>query len=243
MPANNFQPVTCVPEVSLLDPNEFVRTDSNDKITFKLWKKHKIPHQTNLANTDPVKIPEVVAPSNAIQCDENRYRELTTVVEQQQVEIDRLRNDNASLRRDYDEMKQTLRELSLRVDEMRGSQSTSNEKSKQSDFTNSHQSGRWSLPMNPAESLEISAERRILLDSNSHGRAPPDKSQMMNNLFRKYFPQSEENLSPSNQPIFEYNEPEKSIATFNYLTKYKLLGSNERVLDISKLKKQSKLMH
>lgn len=66
---------------------------------------------------------------------------------------------------------------------------------------------------------------------------------MMNNLFKKYFPKGgeAENFSSSNVPFMEYREEEKSMATVNYLTKYKLMGNNERVLDISKLKRQSKL--
>lgn len=240
MPANNYHPMTCVPEVSLLDPNEMGRVDGEDKISYKLWKKHKNPAQK--PTTDfPVKDPS--------KCCEDRISQLAAVVEQQRLTIDLLRNENQDLRRDYDDMKQGFLNLSQRMNEMTehlNSRPIEQPRRQSTDASSStHHSGRWSLPGSPAGNVkEFSETAGILVNNNSIGRAPPDKSQLMNNLFRKYFPQSDENVSPSNQPIFEYNDQDKSMATFDYLSKYKLLGNNDRVLDgISKLKKPSRALH
>lgn len=255
MPANNFQPITCVPEVSLLDPNEIMRCSSDDKISYKLWKKHKIlpvksasvqalelPAPTNILDRTPPAPPALPM----AKCCEDRIGELTSAMEQQQTEIDRLRTDNTDMRRDLDDMRNNFQTLSLAMHELRSSIQTG-----RSDTPGSlgvvdpfsAPSGRWSLPGDSSEPL-CSRTEGVLTNSNGTGRAPPDKSQMMNNLYKKYFSPSTENVSPTNFPILEYPaEADKSMATVNYLNKYKLLNTNERVLDISKLKRQSKLKH
>lgn len=268
MPANNFQGFTCVPEVSLLDPNEVVRTSADEKISFKSWRKQKNPGKPQIIEQNhhlPSKVPEPSAfnpplsipttgiiPSNH-KCCEDRVQEVTTIIEQQQVEINHLRNENSSLKRDFDELKSSFLALSQKVNELmvveKHSPSRRKPQEQETDPFNVRPpsiatGGRWSLPGDYSEcrdSAEGSTDR-VLSDSNA-GRAPPDKSQMMNNLFKKYFPKGgeAENFSPSNVPFMEYREEEKSMATVNYLTKYKLMGNNERVLDISKLKRQSKL--
>lgn len=258
MPANNFQGFTCVPEVSLLDPNEVIRSSADEKISFKSWRKQKIPSKPMVDQNHHHQVPEPSAfhplvPS-VTPCCEDRVQEVRTVVEQQQVEINHLRNENSSLKRDLDELKSSFLALSQKVNELMVAEKPSPTRRKPQEpetdpFYHRNPSmtsgGRWSLPGNSSEYRDSSGDTpgRVLLDSNT-GRAPPDKSQMMNNLFKKYFPKGgadTENVSPSNVPFLEYREEEKSMATVNYLTKYKLMGNNERVLDISKLKRQSKL--
>lgn len=272
MPANNFQAMTCVPDVSLLDPDEIIRTSGDEKISYKMWKKQKIPPKPNVpvqqappplptqnqlpvqpdprrnvlesrAMTNQTEAPRILP---SAKCCEDRIQELTAVIEQQQVEMHLLRKDNFSMKRHFDELRNDFLALSQRIDEMR--------LQKDEKFAIDHkeqvplgdpfilrpqpvQSGRWSLPGDCSESMDMG---NVLPDSNS-GRAPPDKSQMMSNLFKKYFPKNGEQPSPTNVPFLEYREEEKSIATVNYMAKYKLMGNSERVLDISQLKRQSKL--
>lgn len=259
MPANNFQPMTCVPEVSLLDPNEILRSSNDDKISYKLWKKHKslAPKVATTAPAPdlhiPAKILDMTPPSRL--CCEDRIRELSTTVEQQQAEMDRLRTDNFSMQRDLAELRNHVQSLSQAMDQLKGNMASRPQVVTSPPAKHPEPlcalSGRWSLPGSCSDDPYRSTDN-ILVDSNT-GRQPPppDKSQMLNNLFHKYFPASStspsasDNVSPSNVPILEYNnsEGDKSMATMNYLNKYRLLSTNERVLDISKLKKQSKLMH
>lgn len=237
MPANNFQAMTCVPEVSLLDPNEIVRTEGDDKLSYKLWRKHKKP---SVAVTDlPAPIVQGSSPSPQCTC-EDRVAHLTATVERQQQEMEQLRNENAELRKDHDEMKQSFLKLTQKIDQLMNQHNTDGSPPQPADHHHQQYVGRWSLPGEKSfEGIGHRSPEARVLGERSYGAPPPpqpDKSQMMNHLFRKYFPQSDENenVSPSNKPIFEFNEEqEKSMATFNYLSKYKLLGSNsnDRVLD------------
>lgn len=250
----------CVPDVSLLDPDEIIRTSRDEKISYKLWRKQKIPPKPApmTISADPSRIDgrmdsrpvvhtETETPSvlPRATCCEERIQELTAVIEQQQVGMNLLRKDYSTMQRDFDELRNNFQLLSQKMEEMcsRNDQKTATpiveQIPKADPFLHRPQPapvGRWSLPGESSESLDLG---NVVLDSTS-GRVLPDKSQMMSNLFKKYFPKGEP-LSPTNVPILEYAEEEKSIATVNYLAKYKLMHNNDRVLDISQLKRQSKL--
>lgn len=191
--------------------------------------------------------PALIPPSSATCC-EDRIQELTAVIEQQQVDMHLLRNDYSSMKRDFDELRTNFLVLSQKMDEMRlqkenTAQVDPRERLPQGDpfilRSQPVQTGRWSLPGDSTESMDMG---NVLMEKPP-GRALPDKSQMMSNLFKKYFPK-DDLISATNVPILEYHhlpEEEKSIATVNYMAKYKLMNSSDRVLDISQLKRQSKL--
>lgn len=241
MPANNFQPIACVPEVSLLDPYEIIRPDGAEKISFKSWKKQKVPVGSSrpreaLPEVHNVNVPEECRISS--NCGEDKLNELMGLLKQQSAEITRLSTENASLRTDVGELKQSLTMVTKRLDSLTSGSPAPEAPSLPSPHRSYSSHGRWSLPGNPSECVDESR-----LDESFQDRVAPDKSQMLNNLFRKYFPSPAENSSPSNKPILEYKDEDKSMATLNYMTKYKLLANDERILDISKLKKQTKLTH
>lgn len=244
--------MTCVPEVSLLDPNEIIRGSRDEKISYKHWKKHQMPQKTT-QNPPSTALSAQETHVQSCSCD-HRVEQLSSTIDRQQVEIDCLRNENETLRRDFSELKIMFVDLSQKMKELSrptGSIPTGVPNQHIDPFAGRSQpthSGRWSLPGDYSKCVdsastdpESDVDAGVLLpQSGNRCQAPPDKSQMMHHLFKKYFPGTE-NVSPSNVPIFDYTDGEKSIATVNYLTKYKLLSSNERVLDISKLKRQSKL--
>ena len=244
-----------MPEVSLLDPNEIIRSEGDGKLSYKLWRRQKpilqptqdtvpiLPAKilSNLSPVTPAAVtpiaPEVakeIQPSRVEDCPlRDRIEQMAAVIDKQQLDIERLRNENSSLA-------ENVHMLMAKVEELSEAH-RQRPRSPRRTIPPPIDEGKYpDLPNEIIEtlSLEVSA------CEVSTPRPAPDKSQMMQHLFQKYFPDDVSSKgSPSNRPFIEISEGDKSIATFNYLTKYKLLGTTDRVLDISKIKRQSKLLN
>lgn len=237
IPPIGFQPETCVPEVSLIDPNEMLPTKGEDNISYKLWRKHKIAYfqtPTDVDTEEPAnKNPVGHRPDEHIDCQAKIF-ELEALLGRQQSQIDLLQNENQEIRREFINMNTKFETLLNRV-YMLTAPSLSAPTCQQ----------LATEPSSVADSSIVNIETNLPRLSFESYTGPIQKSQLMNNLFQKYFPETngKEAISPSNIPIFDYRETEKSVATLDYLTKYRLIESNECVLDISELKKQKKLTH
>lgn len=243
--------------MSLLDPDSSPRPANGEQMTYRLWKKHKIISKPNfqapieLGYREVAEAPkETLTSSPPTGCcqSEARVQELTNIVDRQQFEINELRSDYLTLKRNFEELLDSFKTLATtREDKPTIAPETP-------DFRSMNKNKpRWSLPDSAMDMAAVinkvaAPDHRNDIDQNG-APATLDKSLMMNNLIIKYFPK-DDRIHPANGPVMEnHSEVDKSIATMNYLNKYKLqtptttVKRTEKFLDITRLKNQSKLVN